>query len=210
MRKILVAISREYGSGGREVGRRLAEILDIPFYDKELIAVISKESGIDEDLFSKISDKVTFENFYFGPSGNATVHGSLGALGALSLQERMYHVSSEVIKRVAQESCVIVGRCSDYILRNDPDIIRVFIRAELADKKKRAGKVYGEHEDNIGETLLRMDKKRAAFYNYYSDGVWGKLSNYDLVINTSKVGLSNAALVIKEYAERRVIDENEE
>ncbi len=208
-RKVVVTISREYGSGGREVGRLLAEMLDIPFYDKELLAVICKESGIDKKLYEKVTDQISFANFYFGPGTYSFGSNQIGMLGELSLHDRLYNVQAEVIERIAKESCVIVGRCSDYILRNDPDLVKVFIEADLKDKKQRVISQYGEDSKKVEETLLRMDKRRANYYNYYSDRVWGKSNNYDIVVNTSRVGLANAAKVIKCFCDNRVTDLDE-
>lgn len=201
-KRIVITISREYGSGGREVGRLLAEKLGIPFYDKELLSYLAEESGLDPDLFKKIDAKMGYANFYFNESEEFKVGASsLRDLGALSIIQRIQSVQEVLIKKIAEESCVIVGRCSDYILKNDPQVIDVFIRANLVDKKYRAVNEYGESVEGINERLMHMDLKRAKYYNYFTDRVWGKLTNYDLLINTSHLSLENAAEVICKMVE---------
>ncbi|NBK96850.1 MAG: cytidylate kinase-like family protein [Erysipelotrichia bacterium] len=195
--KIVITISREYGSGGREVGRLLAKKLQIPFYDKELLAYLAKNSEIDTELFKQIDDKIGFANFYFDDVSEFKVgSASLRALNALSVVQRIQNVQEKLIQQLAQQSCVLVGRCSDYILKDDPDVISVFIRANLMEKKKRAVNEYGEQVDNINEYLMKMDMKRANYYHFFTDRIWGKANNYDMVISTSRLSLENTAELI--------------
>lgn len=197
-KKIIVTISREYGSGGREVGRLLAEKLHIPFYDKELLTYLAEESGIDPELFKQINDKIGFANFYFNDAPEFKVGvSSLRDLGALSVIQRIQNVQEKLIRKLAQESCIIIGRCSDYILKDDPDVISVFIRANLIEKKKRAVNEYGEKIENVNERLMRVDMKRANYYNYFTDRIWGKSTNYDMIISTSRLSLENCANMIE-------------
>lgn len=202
-KRIVIAISREYGSGGREVGRILAEKLGIPFYDKELMTYLAEKSGIDSDLFNQINDKIGFANFYFNDKEARIGRGVLGGLGTLGLHERIQRVQEELIKKISQESCVIIGRCADFILKDDPQAISVFIRANLMDKKRRAAHEYGECVKNINEKLLQLDTRRANYYEYFTDHIWGKASNYDLLLNTSHIALEDAAEVIRHFAEMR-------
>lgn len=197
-RKIVVTISREYGSGGREVGRLLAEKLNVPFYDKELLTYLAENSGIDPDLFKQINDKIGFANFYFGDTPEFKVGASsLRALGALSVIQRIQSVQEKLIRKLAQDSCVIIGRCSDYILKDDPDVISIFIRANLVEKKKRAVNEYGENVETVNEKLMSIDMKRANYYNYFTDRVWGKSNHYDMTISTSRLSLENTATMIE-------------
>lgn len=202
-KRIVISISREYGSGGREVGRIIAEKLGIPFYDKELMTYLAQKSGIDEELFKQINDKIGFANFYFGNKEMRLGRGALGDLGTLGLHERIQRVQEELIKKLSQESCVIIGRCSDYILKDDPNTIKVFIRANLMDKKRRAVGEYGEKVETVNEKLLDVDTRRANYYNYFTDQVWGKASHYDIMLSTSHISLEEAAEVIRHYAETR-------
>lgn len=202
--KVVITISREYGSGGREVGRLLAEKLNIPFYDKELLTYLAQESGLDPDLFKSVDAKVGFANFYFNDNSDFKVGASsLRDLGTLSVIQRIQSVQEVLIKKLAQTSCVIIGRCSNYILRDDPQVIDVFIRADLVDKKKRAVNQYGEAIEGINERLMEVDMRRAKYYNYFCDRAWGKASNYDLLINTSHLTLEDAAEIILKMVELR-------
>lgn len=200
---VIVTISREYGSGGKAVAAQLSKILGIPCYDKEILAQMSKESGMDEALYEKIQDSVQNFDYYFQtkPTKFATASG---ILGELSLYEKMYQEQTKVIHELAKQSCIIVGRCSDYILKDNPYVVRVYISANKEDKMKRAVEEYGEASQDIQKTLADMDTRRANYYNYFSDQIWGKIANYDLVVNTSKVGVENAAEVIKKYIVGRI------
>lgn len=201
-RKVVITISREYGSGGREVGRFLAEKLQIPYYDKELLARIYEKTGINEDIYEKVKENISQTNFYLGAPTKGFMTKS-GALGELAIHDRLYLVQKKVIMEAAQKSCVIIGRCSDYILQDDPDVVRVYIHAKIKDRVERAINSYKESPENISQTLLKIDTDRANYYNYFTNQVWGKLSNYDLVINTSKVSLEKAADVIDAYIHAR-------
>lgn len=202
--KIVVTISREYGSGGREVGRLLAEQLNIPFYDKELLTYMAQNSGLDEELFKEIDSKISFANFYFSdPKEFRKVGSNLHNLGMLGLMERIQAVQEKMITQLSQESCVIIGRCSDYILRNDPDVVKVFIRSSIQDKKQRVMSEYGEKEENLNARMYEIDSKRAAFYNHFTNATWAKPTNYDLMISTEKVSLKEAAKVIEAYVKGR-------
>lgn len=203
-KKAVITISREYGSGGREVGRILAELLDIPFYDKELLTYMTKDVGIDENLFKNINTTLSLENFYYSDASLYTKAGSdLHNLGMLGLHERIQSAQENLITRLAKESCVIIGRCSDYILRNDPDAIHVFIRANLQDKKKRVTEVYGEKQENLNEKLFEKDRKRANYYQYFTNRAWSKATNYDLILSTSKLSLEGAAKVLENFVKER-------
>ena len=204
--KVVITISREYGSGGREVGRILAQKLNVPYYDKELLSYLAQESGMDPDLFKSIDANVGFSNFYFNDNDDFKVGASsLRDLGTLSVIQRIQSVQEILIQKLAQSSCVIVGRCSNYILRNDPQVIDVYVRANLVDKKKRAVNHYGESVEGINERLMEVDMRRAKYYNYFCDRVWGKAANYDLVINTSHLTLEDAAHIILKMVELRDI-----
>lgn len=201
-RKVIITISREYGSGGKGVAKALAEKLNIAYYDKEILSVMSKESGIDKDLHEQIDDKISKYAYYFN-LGIAKFAVANTVLGEISLHERIYKAQKKVIHDLAKESCVIVGRCSDYILKDNPDVVHVYIRADIEDKKYRAIHKYGESEEEIEKTLADMDKRRANYYNYFTNQVWGKISNYDLVVSTSKIGCDEAVKVIQTFIEGR-------
>lgn len=202
-RKVIVTISREYGSGGHSVGEKLAKKLNIPFYDKEIIERICFEAGINKDLYDELRSSIVREAHYFDVASTRFLNRT-GALSELSLHERIYLVQKKVIEELAKDSCVLVGRCSSYILKDNQDVVKVFVQGNIEDKIHRAIYEYGDKEETISETLLKIDKQRSNYYNYFTNEVWGKSSNYDLVINTTKVELDHAADVIKTYVEGRV------
>lgn len=202
-RNVIVTISREYGSGGREVAKLLADQLSIPFYDKQILSKMCQESGIDKEIVEKLNEDIGREVYYFDVNASRFMSGSRTMLSAISLHEKVYETQKKVINELANQSCVIVGRASGYILRNHPDVVRVFVTANIEDKKRRVIEEYGEEDVEIEKKLMSIDSMRANYYGYFSNQTWGKASNYDLVINTSKIGLENTAKVIQVYIDSR-------
>ncbi|MDD3902701.1 MAG: cytidylate kinase-like family protein [Spirochaetia bacterium] len=187
-------IGRQFGSGGRQVGRLLSEKLGIPFYDKELIAISAQDSGLSEALFSNADEKATSSIFYSLVMGNYPM--ASGALGVteMPLNDQLFLIQSKTIKRLAEEGpCVIVGRCADYILRDKEHVVNAFIHAKLESRIERAIKVYEIAEKKAEDTCLKADKQRANFYNYYSDRKWGMCRTYDLSLDSSKLGIEGCA-----------------
>jgi len=196
--KTVILISREYGSGGRGIGEKLAKELNIPFYDKEVIRLACKESGFDMSLFEKTEEQIKHPISYFLSMYSATMTPS-----DLSLNDQVFLVQAKVIRELAKESCVIIGRCADYILRDYDNIIRVFIHADIEDRIERVIDEYKDEEDNIKAKINRIDKNRATYYNYYSNKRWGKLDNYDLSFNTSKVDIDTCVSILKNIVNNR-------
>lgn len=194
-KKIIVTISRQYGSGGREIGRRLAQSLGIPFYDKELISMAAKESGYAEELFDKADSQATNSLLY-----SLSLYSTTMGLYDMPLNDKLYIVQSETIRKVAaQGSCVIVGRCADYVLREDPDVINIFIHSDMENKIRRAVEEYDLPKEGIVEYITKTDKKRATYYNYYTGLKWGRAENYHLTLRTDTVGLDAAVETIKAF-----------
>ncbi|OCN05758.1 hypothetical protein A4S06_07755 [Erysipelotrichaceae bacterium MTC7] len=206
-RKILITISREYGSGGILLAQTLGKKLAIPVYDKEMLFHMSKESDMNKSIHDQVEKDVEKANYYFN-LGGVKFLGPSGVLSEIALHERVYTNQRDIILQVAKESCVILGRCSGYVLRDNPDVVRVFIRADLEDKKQRAIEVYKDDPETIEQTMHDMDVRRSNYYNYFTNEVWGKLNNYDLMVNTSKVGIEGAADAIIAYIQAR--DEEKE
>ena len=199
-RRTIITISREYGSGGREIGKILAKQLGIPFYDKELITRAAEKSGYAAELFEKADQTATNSLLY-----SLSLIGTATTLNGLPLNDKLFMIQANVIKDVAKEgSCVIVGRCADYVLRNDPDCFHVFIYADLDFKLERGVKVYGIDPEEVKDTLLKTDKRRATYYNYYTNQKWGRAENYHLSLNSGCIGTENAAKVIQLYVESRI------
>lgn len=201
-KRIVVTLGRQFGSGGRSIGKRLAEELGIAFYDKELIKLAAQESGIADSFFEKADEKGGLTSMF-----GAFSLGGVGLGGTMFFQsndylssESLFKIQSDVIRKIASEhSCVIVGRCADYILRGDPDCIRIFVRGSERDRLRRIMKYIGT--DKVSEArqqMIKADKARSEYYNYYTDKVWGASESYDLCVNSSKFGEERTFQIIKQ------------
>lgn len=202
-KKYLITISRQYGSGGREVGKRLAELLGVPFYDKELIEMAAAESGIDKELFETEGER-TSKGFNFLGVIGYTLGSPVAGLSEMTLNDRMFLVQSQVIQQIAAAgSAVIVGRCADYVLREDPYCINVFIHSNLESRKRRAIEEYGVDREDAKDILIKTDKRRANYYNYYTDRKWGKAENYHIAIDSSRFELEEIAEMIAQLVKSK-------
>ena len=185
MKKKIITISRQFGSGGRGIGKLLADRLDIPFYDKELIELASKESGIDERIFKSEGEETG--RFYQVPGAIGYALGSpAGGIYEYSINDQLYLVQANIIEQLANEGpCVIVGRCADYVLADREDVLNIYLCADMDERLRRVIDEY--HVEDADEAMLcKVDKRRSNYYQYYTDRVWGKAENYDLCINTGK------------------------
>ena len=200
--KVVYTIGRQFGSGGRKVGRTLAERLGIPFYDKEILTLAAKDSGLSEALFHNADEKPTSSLLYSLVMGNYPMAtGTLG-FNEMPLNDQLFLIQSKTIKKVADTgSCVIIGRCADYILRDNPNVISVFIHAPLDARVKRAVGVYEVPADKAEDVCLKADKTRANFYNYYSDKKWGMCRTYDLALDSSVLGINGCVDQILSFTE---------
>ena len=203
-KKIVITIGRQFGSGGRYVGRLLAEKLNIPFYDKELLAEAAKDSGICEEILEEHDEKPT-RSLLFSLVTGVQSHMSTGAFYMdMPLNHKIFLAQFDAIRRIAgQGSCVIVGRCADYVLRDDPDAVSVFVKAGMPSKVDRAVRYYGIEADKAEDRIRRADKQRASYYNYYATATWGDVDNYDLVVDTGVLGVEGAVELIAKFLELR-------
>ena len=203
-KKIIITIGRQFGSGGRYVGRLLAEKLGIPFYDKELLSEAAKSSGICEEIFEEHDEKPTRSLLFSLVTGVQQHMGSGSFYMDMPLNHRIFLAQFDAIRKLAEEgSCVIVGRCGDYVLRDDPDTVSVFVKADMPSKIARAVKYYGVEEDKAEERIRKADKQRASYYNYYATATWGDVDNYDLVVDTGVLGVEGAVELIAKFLELR-------
>ncbi len=188
--KTIITIGRQLGSGGRTIGKKLAERLGIAYYDRELINLASKESGICGEFFEKADEKTSgglLKAFAMGFSMNSAIFQNNDYLS----NESLFQIQSDVIRKVAAEgSCVLVGRCADYILRDESNCLNVFVTARMEDRIKRVLEYNNELKENeVEEFINKADKSRSAYYNYYTDKVWGAAASYDLCVNSSYYGI---------------------
>ena len=197
MEKHIITISREYGSGGRYVGELLAKELDIPFYDKEIIHMAAEKSGMSAGFIEK-SDENIPNTFLHNLKYSAYSSYDTIAYYDTPVTDKVFLAQSAVIKELAsQGSCVIVGRCAGYILRNDPDLVTVFVRGKLEDRIRQAVENYDLSPQKAADGIRRIDKSRINYYKYYTSRQWGNIEHYDLIINTSFTGIEGAVAVIK-------------
>lgn len=196
----IITISRQYASGGREVAEKLAKEYNIPFYDRELIARATKESGFAETAFDNLETKATNSFLYSIAMGLNAYSSSEIGYTHLSLDDRIYIAQSNVIRKIADEGpCVIVGRCADYILKERDDVINVFIWSSMPFRIKRAVMRDGIEEKDAEEIIIRMDKRRSNYYNYHAAEKWGSVTNYHLSIQNDFKGVDKTVEIIKSF-----------
>ena len=197
--KIIITIGRQFGSGGRAIGKKLAEHLGIAYYDKELINLASQESGICGEFFEKADERNSgslFKALSMGFSMNNQMFQNKTYLS----NEHLFQIQSDVIRKVADEgSCILVGRCADYILRDMPNSYHIFVTANLTDRIHRAMEYLKISEKEAEDFLMKADKARASYYNYYTDKTWGVAASYDLCINSSHHGIEKSVKLIEEF-----------
>lgn len=204
----VITISRQYGSGGREIGEKLAKSLGIPFYDNELITRAAKESGFAESAFANAESKATNSLLYSIAMGMSAYGSHELGYSSLSLDDRIFIAQSDVIRRLAKEGpCVIVGRCADYVLKDMDNVVNVFICADMKYRIQRAITMYDLPENKAEENILKADKRRANYYNYHANEKWGKAANYHLSIRSDYIGIDSAVEVIKCYVTSSKIDD---
>lgn len=198
--KSIITISREFGSGGREIGKTLANKLDIPFYDKELLELASKESGICQELFVKNDENYTNSFLYSLVMGNYPVTPDGRINPDMPLNHKIFLAQFDTIRKLAKQGpCVIVGRCADYVLKSEPNAVNFFIMGNLFEKRQRILERYDIEKNKVDDFIRKTDKRRASYYNYYTDMKWGEARNYDLCINSSKTGIDGAVELMQSY-----------
>ncbi len=199
---VIVTISRQYGSGGRTVGRLLAEKLGVPFYDKELIELAAKESGLDESVLASADEQVSSSLLYSLSLGMYAGVGRADSMNGLSINDRVYVHQAKVIRDIAQKGpCVIVGRCADSILAGRADVVSVYIHASRETRLRRVVEQYGMDPHRAENELQKIDKRRTAYHDYYADTKWGRAENYQLSLDTSRLSDEGAAAAISTYLE---------
>ncbi|MCC8035559.1 MAG: cytidylate kinase-like family protein [Rikenellaceae bacterium] len=195
-KKIVITLGRQYGSGGREVGRKLSEMLDLGFYDRKLIDEAARSSGLETEYFDLQDEKA--------PTG--LMHALSVGFGFTPgfSQEALFKIQSDTIKEIAsRESCIIVGRCADYVLRETAGCTNIFIHAPLGERARRVARRNGMTEKEALERIARIDKRRAAYYDFYTDKTWGDSKSYHLSIDSSIHSIEKTAAFIKDFVLER-------
>ncbi|MCI1209749.1 MAG: cytidylate kinase-like family protein [Treponema sp.] len=211
--KRIITISREFGSGGRTIGRLTAQELGYDFYDNELIDLSAKESGLSPEFIERTEQNISSGWLYNMMLGSSYATGTTGApIGSgnpiLPLADQVFNAQRKTILQIAKKGpCVIVGRCADYILKSDEDIatsdiLNVFIFADMSAKMERAVKKYGIPADDAKKTINRINKRRANHYNTFTEDTWGNRSNYDVMLNSTLLGVEKTAELLVEIVKK--------
>lgn len=197
----IITITRQYGSGGHDIGEALSERLGIAFYDKELITLAARESGVSPEVFEHADEQEANSLLYSLSVGLYNYgNGFSSTMGDLPVNDQLYILQHKIIKEKAEsEVFVIVGRCADYILRNRDNVVKVFIYADLESRMKRAVDKKGIEPARAKQAVTKADKNRANYYSFYSGQKWGNTENYDLCINTTNLSVEQAADLILDY-----------
>lgn len=197
-KKVIITIARQYGSGGREIGERVAKLLDIPIYDRELIREIAANSNYSEKVIESADEVAANSLLYTLAMGSNTLGASMHFGYKMPINDRLFLLQSEAIKKYAKEgSCVIIGRCADYVLRDEKDVFRIFVYGDLEHRKARVAERHPEIKSSqIIDVINKTDKRRSSYYNFYTGNKWGKYDNYDMAINSSTLGIDGAARLI--------------
>ncbi|MBR4501934.1 MAG: cytidylate kinase-like family protein [Clostridia bacterium] len=187
----IITISREFGSGGRTIGKEAAEKLGIPCYDQELIEKIAEDSGLNKDFIREKGE--------YAPRGSLFASSFFydRSYTGFNVQDLLWQSQRKVILDLAEKGgCVIVGRCADYILQGKHDLLKVFVYASMEKREERILKVYGENEEAPRKRLEDKDKRRRAYYRLYTDMEWGQVQNYDIALNSGELGIENCVDIL--------------
>ena len=198
----IITIGRQYGSAGREIGKKLAERYEIPFYDKDLITRAAKESGFAEELIETHDERPTNSFLYNLVMDTYSFGYNAAGLVDMPISQKVFLAQFNTIKKIAEEGpCVIVGRCADYALADNKNHVSVFISGDMETRVKRIMEKYSLSESKAKDTIVRKDKQRQSYYNYYTSKKWGRADSYDLCINSSILGVEGTVKLIIQYVE---------
>ena len=202
--KIILTIGRQFGSGGREIGQKLSEALGIAYYDKELLSAAAKESGLCEEVFARADERASSGMSYAFSMGFSYM-GILTPYNDILSNDELFRIQSDAIRNIAEkESCILVGRCADYILRDNPACISFFIHNTMKNRIQRLVEGLNITVEEAKEKISKIDKSRAAYYNYYTNKVWGMASSYNFSIDASVLGIDETVAFMKSFVEKKL------
>ena len=207
-KKIIITIARQYGSGGREIGERVAELLGIPIYDKEIITDAASKGELNAETIKQVDETHASSLLYTLAMGSNILGTTLHFGYKMPLNDKLFILQSDVIKEYAsQGSCVIIGRCSDYVLKDEESLLRLFIYGDLEHRAERVRQRHPEIKSSqIIDVINKTDKRRSSYYNFYTGNKWGKYDNYDMAINSSTLGIEGTAQLIAAMAKKYIED----
>ena len=205
-KKILITIARQYGSGGREIGERVAAALNIPIYDKVLITEVAAKGDLNVEVLRSADESSANSLLYTLAMGSNTLGTAMHFGYKMPLNDKLFLLQSEVIRDyAAQGSGVFIGRCADYVLRDEPNVIRLFIYGDLDHRKERVAMRHPELKSSqIIDAINKTDKRRSTYYNFYTGNKWGKYDNYDMAINSSTLGIDGTVELICKFAKMKM------
>ena len=199
---LTVTIARQYGSGGREIGERLSELLGCKTYGSELTTLAAEKSNMSEDALRRADEAAAGSLLYTLAMGSSafSVHPPIGNYH-VPLNDRLFYLQSDLIREIAaREDAVFIGRCADYVLREHPCCLRVFIYADEACRVRRIMEQHGLTENKAIDQMNKVDHRRASYYNFYTGQKWGRYENYTLAVNSSALGIEDTARMIADFA----------
>lgn len=202
--KMIITIGREYGSCGLKIGKMLSERLNIPYYDNEIIEMAAKKSGYEEELFRSVDEKQTTSLLFSIAMGVFSYGDKLKPQESLNLSDKLFNIEKKIIEEIAEKgSCIIIGRCSNYILREKEDTLDLFICSSLENRIKTISENSDISNEEAEKYIKAVDKKRAGYYNYYTGEKWGYRKSYDVIINKDILGIEGTVSFIEELVERK-------
>lgn len=202
--KTIITIGRQAGSGGKEIGEKLAAELGIKCYDRELLERAAKESGFCEEIFENHDEKPTRSFLYSLVMDTYSYGYSAAAYQDMPINHKVFLAQFNAIKKIAEEGpCIMVGRCADYALENQKNVLRLFLYAPIEVRAERVGRLHDLSAGKAKEQILKSDKQRASYYNYYTNKKWGDAISYDMCINTSILGIDGTVRLIKSILETK-------
>lgn len=198
--KMIITIGRQFGSAGLEIGKKLAEELGVNLYDKEMLKRAAKESGLCEQLFETHDEKPNNSFLYSLVMDTYSLGYSSSSYADMPINHKVFLAQFDAIKKIADEGpCVMVGRCADYALEDRKNVINVFVYADMDQRVRRIAQKYDLTGAKAKDMIIKTDKKRASYYNYYTNKEWGDAKGYDLCIDSGKLGVYGTVKVILEY-----------
>ena len=207
-KKIIITIARQYGSGGREIGEKLSQALGIPLYDKEIIRTAANDGNLDHGVAIKADETAASSLLYTLAMGSNVVETTMAFGYRMPINDKLFILQSDAIKSYAKEgSCIIIGRCADYVLRNEANLLRLFIYGDLDHRKARVEQRHPEVKSSqIIDLINKTDKRRSSYYNFYTGNKWGKYDNYDVAINSSTFGIDGTVELLYNLAKQLMED----
>ena len=200
MKNYIVTIAREYGSGGRECGKKLAELTGYKFYDKDLITLAAQKSGMSTDALNSVDEKAASSLLYTLALGSSIYNSGMGSVN-LPINDKLFVVQSQIIKDKANsgEGAIIVGRCADYVLSERDNVVKIYITSDFDTRVNTVIKRHDLTQSQARDLIIKTDKRRSNYYSYYTGEKWGKADKYDVVVSTARIGIDGAAGLIADY-----------